>query len=258
VPCAPVLTRFRGDQTPACPGDGTRQGIRPSAGRPTAPDPRLPPRFSKTPTEIRRGAPLLGEHSVEVAVGIGLLPGADRRSRRQRPRQGSGGSRGDDRLLLLADAEWLEGQHHAGGVRARIPHGPGQYRQKATSSNRNSSRSARNNRIAGRSSITTTRTGPLPIFESGPILLHLSERSGQFMPAGQAGRVRKSWKWLFWQVGNLGPMAGQLSHFVNYAQGEHTYSHQRYANEYNRCLGVFGAATGRPRIHRWRILDRRT
>jgi GST-like protein len=33
-------------------------------------------------------------------------------------------------------------------------------------------------------------------------------------------------------------MAGQLSHFVNYAQGEHSYSHQRYANEYNRCLGV--------------------
>ena len=45
-------------------------------------------------------------------------------------------------------------------------------------------------------------------------------------------------EWLFWQVGNLGPMAGQLSHFVNYAQGEHAYSKQRYANEYNRCLGV--------------------
>jgi len=45
-------------------------------------------------------------------------------------------------------------------------------------------------------------------------------------------------EWLFWQVGNLGPMAGQLSHFVNYAQGEHPYSHKRYADEYNRCLGV--------------------
>ena len=33
-------------------------------------------------------------------------------------------------------------------------------------------------------------------------------------------------------------MAGQLSHFVNYAQGEHPYSHKRYADEYNRCLGV--------------------
>jgi GSH-dependent disulfide-bond oxidoreductase len=40
------------------------------------------------------------------------------------------------------------------------------------------------------------------------------------------------------ESGNLGPMAGQLSHFVNYAEGEHSYSHQRYANEYNRCLGV--------------------
>ena len=79
--------------------------------------------------------------------------------------------------------------------------------------------------------------GPLPIFESGPILLHLAEKSGQFAPTGKRER-KEMLEWLFWQVGNLGPMAGQLSHFVNYAQGEHTYSHQRYANEYNRCLGV--------------------
>jgi GST-like protein len=75
------------------------------------------------------------------------------------------------------------------------------------------------------------------VFESGAILLHLAEKSGQFMPTDPRGR-RETLEWLFWQVGNLGPMAGQLSHFVNYAQGEHTYSHQRYANEYNRCLGV--------------------
>ncbi len=75
------------------------------------------------------------------------------------------------------------------------------------------------------------------IFESGAILLHLAEKSGRFMPTSRRGRT-ETMEWLFWQVGNLGPMAGQLSHFVNYAQGEHTYSHQRYANEYNRCLGV--------------------
>jgi GSH-dependent disulfide-bond oxidoreductase len=75
------------------------------------------------------------------------------------------------------------------------------------------------------------------VFESGAILLHLAEKSGRFMPQSRRGR-RETLEWLFWQVGNLGPMAGQLSHFVNYAQGEHTYSHQRYANEYNRCLGV--------------------
>ena len=77
----------------------------------------------------------------------------------------------------------------------------------------------------------------VPVFESGAILLHLAEKAGRFMPTDPRGR-KESLEWLFWQVGNLGPMAGQLSHFVNYAQGEHTYSHQRYANEYNRCLGV--------------------
>jgi GST-like protein len=75
------------------------------------------------------------------------------------------------------------------------------------------------------------------VFESGAVLLHLADKSGRFMPTSRRGRT-EAMEWLFWQVGNLGPMAGQLSHFVNYAQGEHPYAHQRYANEYNRCLGV--------------------
>lgn len=79
--------------------------------------------------------------------------------------------------------------------------------------------------------------GPLPIFESGAILMHLAEKSGQFLPGSARGR-KALHEWLFWQVGNLGPMAGQLSHFVNYAPGEHPYSLERYANEYQRCLGV--------------------
>ncbi len=77
----------------------------------------------------------------------------------------------------------------------------------------------------------------VPIFESGAILLHLADKTGRFMPHSRRGR-KETLEWLFWQVGNLGPMAGQLSHFVNYAQGEHPYSHKRYADEYNRCLGV--------------------
>jgi GST-like protein len=81
------------------------------------------------------------------------------------------------------------------------------------------------------------RDETVSVFESGAILLHLAEKSGRFMPTDRRGR-KETLEWLFWQVGNLGPMAGQLSHFVNYAQGEHPYSHQRYANEYNRCLGV--------------------
>lgn len=83
--------------------------------------------------------------------------------------------------------------------------------------------------------------GPMPVFESGAILIHLAEKSGQFMPASAIGR-KECREWLFWQVGNLGPMAGQLSHFVNYAKGvediDHSYARKRYAGEYNRCLGV--------------------
>jgi len=79
--------------------------------------------------------------------------------------------------------------------------------------------------------------GSVAVFESGAILIHLAERTGLFMPQSRRGR-KETLEWLFWQVGNLGPMAGQLSHFVNYAQGEHPYSHKRYADEYNRCLGV--------------------
>ncbi|MEK9645273.1 MAG: glutathione binding-like protein [Alphaproteobacteria bacterium] len=79
--------------------------------------------------------------------------------------------------------------------------------------------------------------GPMPVFESGAILLHLAERTGRFMPTDRVGR-KETLEWLFWQVGNLGPMAGQHSHYWNYAEGDHPYSAKRYANEYNRCIGV--------------------
>ena len=75
------------------------------------------------------------------------------------------------------------------------------------------------------------------VFESCAILLYLAEKTSRFLPEGKlAGKEAR--EWLFWQTGNLGPMAGQLSHFVNYAEGDHAYSHTRYADEYHRCLGV--------------------
>ncbi len=78
---------------------------------------------------------------------------------------------------------------------------------------------------------------PVPVFESGAILFYLAEKTGRFMPPDPLGR-KAALEWLFWQVGNQGPLAGQLSHFVNYApEGEH-YARERYANEYDRCLGV--------------------
>jgi GST-like protein len=79
---------------------------------------------------------------------------------------------------------------------------------------------------------------PVPIFESGAIMWYLAEKAGKYLPTEPLGR-KEAMEWLFWQVGNQGPMAGQLSHFVNYApEGIGDYGHQRYAREYDRCLGV--------------------
>ena len=78
---------------------------------------------------------------------------------------------------------------------------------------------------------------PISVFESGAILHYLAEKTGKFIPDGPLGR-KEVMEWLFWQVGNQGPMAGQLSHFVNYADGGIDYGKKRYGNEYNRCLGV--------------------
>tara|TARA_B100001179_G_scaffold192438_1_gene149610 strand:- start:142 stop:867 length:726 start_codon:yes stop_codon:yes gene_type:complete len=78
------------------------------------------------------------------------------------------------------------------------------------------------------------------IFESGAILMYLGEKTGQFFPQTPREKFRVL-EWLFWQVGGLGPMAGQVSHFVNYAPnfpGDHSYATERYKNEYDRLLGV--------------------
>ncbi len=78
---------------------------------------------------------------------------------------------------------------------------------------------------------------PVSVFESGAILFYLAEKTGQFMPDGPLGR-KETLEWLFWQVGNQGPIAGQLSHFVNYAPVGQEYSQSRYKNEYERNLAV--------------------
>ncbi|HSF93605.1 MAG TPA: glutathione S-transferase N-terminal domain-containing protein [Thermohalobaculum sp.] len=79
---------------------------------------------------------------------------------------------------------------------------------------------------------------PVPVFESGAIMWYLAEKTGRFLPSGALER-KEVMEWLFWQVGNQGPMAGQLSHFVNYApEGVGDYGRARYAREYDRCLGV--------------------
>lgn len=79
--------------------------------------------------------------------------------------------------------------------------------------------------------------GPVSIFESGAILLYLAEKTGRFAPTDKLGK-KELMEWLFWQVGNQGPMAGQLSHFRNYAPEGQDYSFKRYHGEYERNLSV--------------------
>jgi GSH-dependent disulfide-bond oxidoreductase len=78
---------------------------------------------------------------------------------------------------------------------------------------------------------------PISIFESGAILLYLADKTGKFI--GKDLRSRNDvLQWLFWQMGGLGPMAGQYNHFGNYAPDKIQYAIDRYRNEVNRLYGV--------------------
>jgi GST-like protein len=78
---------------------------------------------------------------------------------------------------------------------------------------------------------------PLSLFESGAILLYLAEKTGRFLPSDLAGRAEVL-QWLFWQMGGLGPMAGQNHHFSQYAPEKLPYAIDRYVNETGRLYGV--------------------
>jgi GST-like protein len=89
---------------------------------------------------------------------------------------------------------------------------------------------------------------PITVFESGAILLYLAEKTGRFLPADLRGRKTVT-EWLFWQMGGLGPMAGQNHHFGTYAPEKLPYAINRYVNETNRLYGVLDhRLTGRPFI----------
>lgn len=78
---------------------------------------------------------------------------------------------------------------------------------------------------------------PVSVFESGAILVYLAEKTGQFM--GETPRQRlEVMQWLFWQMGGLGPMAGQNHHFNAYAPEPVPYAIERYVNETGRLYAV--------------------
>ncbi|HQS08840.1 MAG: thiol:disulfide oxidoreductase [Rhizobiales bacterium 24-66-13] len=78
---------------------------------------------------------------------------------------------------------------------------------------------------------------PISVFESGAILVYLAEKTGRFLPSDVRGR-KTVLEWLFWQMGGLGPMAGQNHHFVQYAPERIAYAMERYVKETNRLYGV--------------------
>lgn len=77
----------------------------------------------------------------------------------------------------------------------------------------------------------------ITVFESGAILEYLADKTGMFLPKDARGR-KTVLEWLFWQVGGLGPMAGQNHHFGIYAPEKIPYAIARYVNETNRLYGV--------------------
>lgn len=84
---------------------------------------------------------------------------------------------------------------------------------------------------------------PISVFESGAILHYLARKTGRFYGESERDRVEID-QWLFWQMGGLGPMAGQAHHFRSYAkkiepdETKLAYGAVRYTNEVNRLYGV--------------------
>ena len=77
----------------------------------------------------------------------------------------------------------------------------------------------------------------LSLFESGAILMYLAEKSGKFWPKDAKGRWHTA-QWLMWQMGGVGPMLGQVHHFVKFNPGKAPYAEERYLKEAKRLYGV--------------------
>jgi GSH-dependent disulfide-bond oxidoreductase len=81
------------------------------------------------------------------------------------------------------------------------------------------------------------RDNGMAMMESGAILLYLAEKTGRLMPTDFAGKW-EAMQWLMWQMGHLGPMLGQVHHFVRYNKGKAPYAEERYLKEAHRLYGV--------------------
>jgi GST-like protein len=86
--------------------------------------------------------------------------------------------------------------------------------------------------------------GPLSIFESGAILIYLAEKAGKLLPENTRERMNVL-QWLFWQVGGLGPMAGQAHYFLRYSDVKNEEGMRRFGNEVARLYGVLDRQLGK-------------
>ena len=90
-----------------------------------------------------------------------------------------------------------------------------------------------NNRIPA----IVDRDNNFSLMESGAILLYLAEKTGKLLPTDKLKRYRVT-EWLMWQMGGIGPMLGQVHHFVKYNKGKAPYAEERYLKEAQRLYGV--------------------
>ncbi|MGZ5805362.1 MAG: glutathione S-transferase family protein [Xanthobacteraceae bacterium] len=90
-----------------------------------------------------------------------------------------------------------------------------------------------NNRIPA---IVDTETG-ISLMESGALMIYLADKTGKLLPKEGAARYRVI-EWLMWQMGGIGPMLGQVHHFVKYNKGKAPYAEERYSKEAHRLYGV--------------------
>jgi GST-like protein len=96
---------------------------------------------------------------------------------------------------------------------------------------------APNNRMPAIVDYDTFDGAPLSIFESGAILQYLARKTGKFYGKTEREKIAVD-EWVMWQMGGLGPMAGQCHHFRIYAPEKIDYAINRYTNEVNRLYGV--------------------
>ena len=87
---------------------------------------------------------------------------------------------------------------------------------------------------------------PFPLFESGAILIYLSEKTGKFLPAAPSGKY-VALQWLMFQMGGIGPFFGQVHHFLRAAKEQVPYAIDRYVKEKDRLYGVLDKRLGEAR-----------